>query len=165
MYARTENKFKEDKESLFGDGTSLKYPNWKKHLEESYFNSQLRIRAWAHYIRIEEKLSTHNDNTNNYVESSFRETKDNQFERTKCFNLPDLLRTLMDHSESYKTKLADLGNNRTANYKNNKSKHLLKATKTKKEDINNIEGGNYIVREERNGKESFYRLNMFSGFC
>ena len=165
MYARTENKFKEDKESLFGDGTSLKYPNWKKHLEESYFNSQLRIRAWAHYIRIEEKLPTHNDNTNNYVESSFRETKDNQFERTKCFNLPDLLRTLMDHSESYKTKLADLGNNRTANYKNNKSKHLLKATKTKKEDINNIEGGNYIVREERNGKVSFYRLNMFSGFC
>ena len=165
MYARTETQFKENKQSLFEDDLSEKYPNWKKHLEDSYFKSQLKIRAWAHYIRHEEKMPTHNDNTNNYVESSFRETKDNQFERTKCFNLPDLLRTLMDHSESYKTKLADLGNNRIANYKYNKSKHILQETKIKEKDITNIDGGNYIVKEERNGKEFFYRLNMYSGYC
>ena len=134
MYARTESQFIEEKLNLFDDAFTLKYINLKKHLNESYFNSQQRIRAWAHYIRIEEKLPTHNDNTNNYVESSFRETKDNQFDRTKCFNLPDLLSTLLDHSEYYKMKLADLGNKRTANYKNNNMKHkyVIKETNIKK---------------------------------
>ena len=110
-------------------------------------------------------MPTHNDNTNNYVESSFRETKDNQFERTKCFNLPDLLRTLLDHSEAYKIKLTDLGNKRTANYTYNKSRYVATETNITKEHINNINGGNYIVKEERNGIDKFYRLNMYSGFC
>ena len=166
MY-RYQKQFIEEKQNLFGDALTLKYPNWEKHLKKTYFNSQQRIRAWAHYIRLEEKLPTHNDNTNNYVESSFRETKDNQFDRTKCFNLPELLSTLLDHSEYYKMKLADLGNKRTANYKNNnmKSKYILKETNIRKEDINDIKGGNYIVMEERNGKEKYYRLNINSGFC
>ena len=35
-----------------------------------------------------------------------------------------------------------------------------------KEDIYSINGGNYIVNEEeKNGKEMFYRLNIYSGFC
>ena len=65
----------------------------------------------------------------------------------------------MDHSESYKTKIRDLGNNRTAIYRYKKSKYVLK------EDITNIDGGNFIVREGRKGKESFYRLHIYSGFC
>ena len=89
LYARTEEQFNEARIILFEDSIGLKYPKWWKHLDNSYFNSPQRIKAWAHYVRHEENLPTHNDNTNNYVESSFRETKDNQFERTKCFNLPD----------------------------------------------------------------------------
>ena len=89
LYARTEEQFNEARLIIFEDSIGLKYPKWRKHIDNLYFNSPQIIKAWAHYVRHEENLPTHNDNTNNYVESSFRETKDNQFERTKCFNLPD----------------------------------------------------------------------------
>ena len=106
LYARTEESFLQCKEDIFEDATGKKYPQWEEHLKKNYFQNTQRIRSWALYVRYTEKMATHNNNTNNYVETSFRETKDNQFDRIKCFNLPELLSVLMDHSTSYKTKLA-----------------------------------------------------------
>ena len=163
LNARTEESFKEHKEDMFKDTTYKKYPQWEKHLKENYFQDAQRVRSWALYIRYTERMTTHNSNTNNYVESSFRETKDNKFDRVKCFNLPELLSILMDHSASYKTKLADIGNNRVSNYRYNKSRYVGGKGEIKKEEIQDIEGGNFIVEDKK--KNKFYNLNIFSGFC
>ena len=123
LYARTEASFLQCKEDIFNDAIGELYPQRLKHLRESYFKTTQRIISWALYVRYTEQLPTHENNTNNYVETSFWETKDNQFDRIKCFNLPDLLSVLMDHSSSYKTKLTDIGNNRVSYYKYSKSKY------------------------------------------
>ena len=78
------------KNELLSEGICLGYPQYTKHLTESYFN---RKNTWAISVRNDEKLSTYSMNTSNYVEASFRITKDGQFSRKKTFNLADQLET------------------------------------------------------------------------
>ena len=65
-------------------------------------------------------------------------TKDGQFNRTKAYNLPDLLDILLDDSVYYKKRLLDIGNGRLEAFKN-KSKYLVKnATKIREDQIIDI---------------------------
>ena len=57
-----------------------KYDNFKTHVEVHILP---RSSEWSLKERIERKLPTHNQNTTNYVEYSFRMTKDIQFSRLK----------------------------------------------------------------------------------
>ena len=61
-----------------------KYDNFKTHVEVHILP---RSSEWSLKERIERKLPTHNQNTTNYVEYSFRMTKDIQFSRLKAYNL------------------------------------------------------------------------------
>ena len=53
--------------------------------------------------------------TTNYVEISFRITKENQFNRVKAYNLPDYLDIVLDDSVYYVQRCIDIGNNRNQN--------------------------------------------------
>ena len=114
------------KDELLSDDTCLKYPNFIDHLEKSYFQ---RKHTWAISVRNDEEVPTHSTNTSNYVEASFRITKDGQFNRTKAFNLVDLLDIVLDNSTYYKKRLLDIGNGRMGAFINSKSRYLLKKNK------------------------------------
>lgn len=163
LFERTQKKFVHCKKAIDTDATGIQYPQWLKHLDDCYFQNTQRIRAWGFYVRYTANMPTQDNYTNNYVETSFRETKDNQFDITKCFNLPDLLSKLLSESAIYKTKLAELGHNRTAHYKYNKSKFYRKKGNITKKDIMEVRGGNFIVEDKE--KKRFVNLNIFSGFC
>ena len=75
---------------------------------------------------MENNLSTHNVKTTNYVEASFRITKENQFNRIKAYNFPDLLDIILDDSAYYVHRCIDIGNNRISQFQNQKSRYLSK---------------------------------------
>ena len=60
--------------------TCLKYQQYQRHLTEDTFP-----------YRVTNSLPTSDNNTNNLVETSFRYTKEKQFNRHKAYNLPDML--------------------------------------------------------------------------
>ena len=107
LYSKSEAEYIIKKEELVTDEICLKYPHYIGHLEDSYFE---RKNAWAISVRNDKKCPTHSTNTSNYIEASFRITKDGQFNRTKAFNLVDLLDILLDDSVYYKKRLLDVGN-------------------------------------------------------
>ena len=69
----------------------------------------------------------------------------------------------MDQSSSYKTKLTDIGNNRLSHYKYNKSKYAGGKGDIKKDEIQDIGGGNFIVEDKK--KKHFFKLNVFQGIA
>ena len=162
LYAKSEAEYMIKKDELVTDETCLKYPHYIGHLEDSYFE---RKHAWSISVRNDEKFPTHSTNTSNYIEASFRITKDGQFNRTNAFNLLDLLDILLDDSVYYKKRLLDIGNGRMGAFKNSKSRYILKKNSKIKED-HIIEAGEYtfLVRSETN-QDIFYHLDMASGFC
>ena len=108
-------------------------------------------------------LPTHNTNTNNYVEISFRETKDHQFNRQKTFNLPELLSIVMDQSENYLQKLIDMGCSRTDQLRYNHSRYNMIQSKIELRHIIDLGEGDYLVESEKSDKQ--YKVSMISGFC
>ena len=133
LYAKSSEQYFLRKEELMTDETCLKYLLFIEHLEKLYFH---RKQVWAISVRNEEKLPTHSTNTSNYVEASFRITKDGQFNRTKAFNLVDLLEILLDDSIYYRKRLLDIGNGRMGAFTNSKSRYVLKNnSKITEEDI------------------------------
>ena len=162
LYAKNEAEFDLKKAELLSDTKCLKYLMFIKHLDEAYFG---RKHAWAISVRNDEKLPTHSTNTSNYIEASFRITKDGQFNRTKAFNLVDLLDILLDDSVYYKKRLNDIGNGRLGAFKNSKSKYILKnKNKIVEDDIFDLGELKFLVQSEKN-KDTYYQVDMVSGFC
>ena len=126
-----------------------------------------RKEEWAISERIEKKLCTHNVNTTNYVEISFRITKDNQFNRVKAYNLPDLLDIVLDDSIYYVQGCIAIGNNRISQLQNQRSPYLSKKRKIDRSKIvvlNNGVPNSYLVPSERiEGK--IYGVNMDLSVC
>ena len=125
VYAKNEAEYDIKKEELLADSKCIKYPMFIEHLQISYFN---RKQTSAISVRNEEKLPTHSTNTSNYIEASFRITKDRQFNRTKAFDLVELLDVVLDDSVYYRKRLLDIGNNRLGAFKNSKSRYNIKNT-------------------------------------
>ena len=149
-------------EILLSDETCRRCERYIKHLEKAYFK---RKKSWAICVRNDEKLPTHSTNTSNYIESSFRITKDRQFNRTKAFNLAELLDVVLDDSSYYKKRLLDIGNGRFGAFQNSKSRYVLKKTTAiKEEQIIDLGENKFIVESEKNA-EVFYQVDMVSGFC
>ena len=90
VYAENTQEYNEYVDARKNDHTYNKYVNFKKHMEEKVLP---RFSEWSLKERLEKKLPTHNQNTTNYVEYSFRMTKDVQFSRLKAYNLTDLWMT------------------------------------------------------------------------
>jgi hypothetical protein len=70
-----------------------KYKNFKAHVQNKILP---RHNEWPMKDRYEKQLPTHNSN---YVEYSFRMTKDIQFNRLKAYNLTDLVYICMYDSK------------------------------------------------------------------
>ena len=161
MYAETGEDFEEQFLNDFLDHPLIEqYSHYLEYLESQYFN---RIEAWALFYRKENMLPTHNTNTNNYVEISFRETKDHQFNRQKAFNLPELLSIVMDQSENYVQKLIDMGCSRTDQLRYNHSRYNMIPSKIECRHIIDLGEGDYLVESEKSDKQ--YKVSMLSGFC
>lgn len=162
LYAKTGEEYDIKMEDLTGDETCQRYQNFIKHLEKAYFK---RKESWAIFVRNEEKLPTHSTNTSNYIEASFRITKDRQFNRTKAFNLAELLDVVLDDSEYYKKRLLDIGNGRFGDFHPSKSRYVLKkVTAIKESQIADIGDSKFIVESEKN-PDVVYHVDMISGFC
>ena len=162
LYANTESEYVIRQNELLSDNICKKYPHYTKHLQEAYFK---RKEAWAISVRSDKKLPTHSTNTSNFVEASFRITKDGQFNRTKAFNLADLLDILLDDSVYYKKRLLDIGNGRMGAFRNSKSRYLLKKeTKIRGDQIIEMGEFKFLVESEKN-QETFYHVDMKSGLC
>ena len=129
------------------------------HIQDAYFG---RAETWAIFFRNDKKLPTHSTNTSNYIEASFRLTKDGQFNRTKAYNLPDLLANLLDDSVYYRKRLLDIGYGRMEAFKN-KSRYIIK-TNIREENIIKIGELEFFVASEKK-EEVFYKVDMASGFC
>ena len=108
LYAETEDEVSERLEEVYASEIVLKYPQFQRHLKK---DTLPKLKAWSIARRISDKLPTSSHNTNNLVESSFRYTKDIQFNRLKAFNLPDMLSLVLDRSEFYTNKCVDASNN------------------------------------------------------
>ena len=81
--------------------------NFKKYLRKSYERRQL----WALCKR--RNLNTRGNNTNNYVEAAMRVLKDTILDRTKAFNVPQLVDFVSTYLEDhYHRRLVDMANGR-----------------------------------------------------
>ena len=161
LYAKDSEEYEKIKDDLLSDNLCLQYPNFILHLKKAYLS---RKEAWAISFRNEEKLPTHSTNTSNFIEASFRLTKDGQFNRTKAYNLPDLLDILLDDSVYYQKRLLDIGNARFGAFTNTKSRYLSKKNNIAEENIFDIGESNFIVESELSPDIHYY-VNMISGFC
>ena len=91
-------------------------------------------------------MSTHGNNTNNFVESSFRVLKEHIFNRRKCFNLVELLDVLYNAgTKFYKQKFIDIGNNRCIGYS---SRYKSEKVTIRKEAISEVDSGHFFVESE-----------------
>ena len=101
VYSETSSEFEEAKEKLKEDDIFNAYPNFEDHIDRLYLQ---RVEAWASHVRLEQKYPNYNVNTTNYLESSFRVTKDIDFHRHKAHNLPDLVRHFLESESGYWVK-------------------------------------------------------------
>ena len=93
LFAETEDDLDKSIEKMKKGPIFLANPQYQPHLEQDTFP---KFEAWS--LAKRSSLPTSSNNTNNYVEASFRYTKDIQFLRQKAFNLPDLLSILLSKS-------------------------------------------------------------------
>ena len=73
VYAKTEDEYKTMEKYLLENATVAKYPQFLQHVQNDILPRKVE---WAVSERIERNLSTHNINTTNYAEVSFRLTKE-----------------------------------------------------------------------------------------
>ena len=136
VYSQKYDELDVNLDSLFKDSIVNKYPQFIRHLE---VNTLPKLPAWSIARRIHDNLPTNNNNTNNYVESSFRFVKDIQFNRHRAFNLPDMMKLIMDSSDFYVNKCVEAANNRIATWlKASKSKYMIQRPNIDESQIHEI---------------------------
>ena len=113
-------------------------------------------------MRYRDQLPTHGNNTSNIVERSFRVEKDNCFNRTKAYNVVEVLDIKLDDHEHYRRRLINLGNGNTQQFQ--KSKYKPKKTSIKKEEIQDLGDGVYAVQSQSDS-EIWHTTNLWSGYC
>ena len=162
VYSDTNELFEEAENELKENVLYHKYPAFMKHIEDDILP---RHQEWSLVYRINEKLPTSSINTTNYVESSFRWTKEWQFNRHRAYNLLDLLHIVMDDSQYQARKCIDMANNvLTSRLKNRKSRYLSKKTNIDHTKIVKIDETTFLCPSETK-KETFYTVDMALRLC
>ena len=162
VYSKSTAEFEEAREKFMEDDTLNKYRNFEDHITRSYLH---RIEAWATHVRLEQNYPNHNINTTNYVESSFRVLKDREFNRTKCYNLPDLVQhMLQDKSSHYVKKLTDFGNG-IFSATNRNSQYNSSGVLISKDDIIEVYTNKVFYVKSQSQEDTWYQVDMVSGFC
>ena len=98
VFVQTDSDYDEKKGTLLRNRVVKKYKNLEDHLSK---NVLPRKDKWSLAYQYQNNLTTHNVNTTNYVEVSFRLTNENQFNRVKAYNFPDLLDIILNDSIYY----------------------------------------------------------------
>ena len=161
LYAESPDKLAEKLELLNSSDIVLKYPQFVEHLRKETFP---KMPAWSISRRIADGLPTNNNNTNNYVEASFRYVKNLQFNRHRAFNLTDMAKLVMDNSEFYSFKCIDAANNRIETWlKASKSKYVFKKPNDGIE-ILEVNKHVFLVSSETKA-DVFYLVDMQSRCC
>ena len=162
MYAESETELSDKLEELYANPVCIKYRQYQKHLIVDTFP---KIAAWSLSHRISNNLPTSNNNTNNLVETSFRYTKEDQFNRHKAYNLTDLLAILLDESEFYCNKFVDAANNRLQSWlKNCHSRYITKLPSIDPDKIVHVGGHTYLVPSESD-TDITYLVDMDMRLC
>ena len=146
LYAEGEAELAVQLEMLYADPVCNKYPQYQAHLMRDTFP---KMEAWSLAHRVVNRLPTSNNNTNNLVECSFRYTKEDQFNRHKAYNLPDLLSILLDRSQFYANKCVDAGNNVLESWlRNCHSKYVKQLPNINPDEIVQIGPHSFLVPSE-----------------
>ena len=162
VYAKTSTKYAEARQKLLEDDVMNQYPRYIDHLDKTYFE---RYEAWASCVRYEEKLPTHQVNSNNYIEASFRVLKDQDLERVRRYNLADLLNFFLNNeSGHFSEKLIDFGNKRWLP-QTSKSRYNGKECTTNKDQVLEIEQGVTFLVESQSRPGTWFSVDMRSGDC
>ena len=164
LYAMNENQFKEMKKKLLGNRTVKKYQNLLDHMNKDILP---RKDEWSLVTRFKNNYSTNNVNTTNYAEVSFRITKENQFGRVKAYSFAELLDIVLDDSAYYVQRCIDIGNNRTSQFQNQKSRYLAKKCNIDVSQISEIDNSipnSFLVPSEYND-DKFYEVKMDLRLC
>ena len=162
VYSDTETLFTEAEEEMKNHPLYQKYPAFQKHIEQDVLP---RKDKWSLLYRIHEKLPTSSVNTTNYVESSFRWTKESQFNRHRAYNLLDLLRIVMDNCQYHARRCIDMANNLlTSRLNNQKSRYLVKKSSIDPSKIVKLDDSSYSVPSETR-KGVFYTVNVELRLC
>ena len=162
VYSDTDKLFQKAEKDMKKHPLYKKYPAFKKHIEEDVLP---RKELWSILYRIKEKLPTSSVNTTNYVESSFRWTKEWQFNRHRAYNLLDLLQVVMDDSQYQARRCIDMANNvLTSRLRNQKSRYLSKKTTIDHTKITRIDETSFLVPSETK-KDIFYTVNIALRLC
>ena len=99
------------------------------------------------------------------MESSFRWTKECQFNRHRAYNLLDLLKIVMDDSQYHARRCVDMANNLlTSRLNNQKSRYLAKKSSIDPTRIVRLDEASFSVPSETQ-KEVFYTVNMDLRVC
>ena len=160
--AKTKTAFDAALDTFLQDETVQKYENFISHVERSYLN---RIEKWALFYRLENGLTTHGNDNNNFCESSFRILKDVTFNRTKAYNICELIEILLsDDSSYYRQKLVQIGNGTFSQFDTNKSRYKSGDIKIRKDQVAHLEEFLFMVESERD-PNVVYTIDMRSGFC
>ena len=128
----------------------------KKTLCELETNILPRNKELAIKGRYEKKLPTHNQNTTNYVDYSFRMMKDVQFNRLKAYNLTDLVDICLDKSTLYSRFITF---SQTKNQDTN-----FKSINIDQSQIIQLPETQFMVPSE-NTEDKLYNVDMETGLC
>ena len=162
LFAESESDLDSALEAMNSDPISQAYPQFHRHLED---DTLPKIKSWSLANRISMGLPTSHNNTNNLVESSFRYTKDIQFNRIKAFNLPDLLTTLLDNSQFYSEKCIDAANNVIESWlRNCNSKYYFGKSRIDPSKIISNSDGTFLVPSE-SVDSLIYLVDMKERYC
>ena len=162
LYAETTEEYNRSVGEMKRNKVYKKYKNFKAHVENKILP---RHNEWSMKDRYEKQLPTHNQNTSNYVEYSFRMTKDIQFNRLKAYNLADLVDICMDDSKLYSRRCVDVSHNRNYHlFTNQKSRYIYNDTKIKEEQIIQLSETKFLVPSETY-EDKLYAVDMEAGLC
>ena len=146
VYAETEEELMIKLENMQADSVYQMYPQFQEHMMK---DTLPKIKSWSISRRVADNLPTSNQNTNNLVESSFKYTKDIQFNRLRAFNLVDMLSLVLDKSEFYAHKCVDAGNNVIKSWlRNCHSRYVIKTPNIDPDKIEEISPDCYTVPSE-----------------
>ena len=162
VYAETTEDYNKCLDIMQRNEVFIKYENFKAHVET---NILPRNAEWAIKERYEKKLPTHNQNTTNYVEYSFRMTKDVQFNRMKAYNLTDLVDICLDDSTLYSRRCLDVSHNRNYHlFTNQKSRYIFNNINIDQGQIIQLSETQFLVPSE-NTEDKLYNVDMETGLC
>eukprot|EP00057_Strongylocentrotus_purpuratus_P026365 XP_011680839.1 PREDICTED: uncharacterized protein LOC753067 [Strongylocentrotus purpuratus] len=142
-------------ESAISDPAVIRYPGYRAYINSLYERRQV----WAQAFRIGLRIRA--NNTNNYAEAAMKVLKDSILQRSKAFNVPQLLDFILCRFEGfYQRRLLSVVNQRPLKW--NIQTH--NRSKISKDDISKTGESTYEVTSQSD-RQCHYTIDMAVGVC